>query len=131
MSMPATVVRRSLIGVLVSCALGGAVLVATATPPATAAPDPCTASGLANVVSGVAGSAGQYLVAHPDADQALTAAGTQGPQAESAVKGYFVTHLQEFADLRNIAKPLTDLKTQCGATVSPDEISSLFDAFSG
>ena len=116
-------------------ALGGAFLtlglcvVGVAQSPAAAA-DPCTASNLANTVSSVSGAAGQYLATHPDVDQALTAAG-QAPDSQGAVRTYFLAHPREFLDLRALAKPLTDLKAQCNATVSPAQVSALFQALSG
>jgi hemophore-related protein len=126
MRMPANSLRRGLCGAYVICAIGGAIAVAL--PPASAAPDPCTASNLATTVSSVAGAAGQYLDAHPDADQALTSAGQQPSGADAAVKSYFLANPGEFLDLRGIARPLTDLKSQCNATVSPASITSLFQA---
>ena len=83
-------------------------------------------------MSSVTGTAGQYLDAHPDVDQALTAAGGDSPQdAQAALKGYFITHPQELADLRGIAQPLNDLKAQCNATVSAGEVAALLQAFAG
>jgi hemophore-related protein len=136
MRMSATSVRRGLYGVFTACALGGVASLTMTVPPAGAAPAPppaseCTASGLASTASGVLGAAGQYLVAHPDADQALTDAGVQsGPDAAAAVKSYFMGHPGEFLDLRGIAKPLSDLKSQCNASISPETFASLLQELS-
>jgi hemophore-related protein len=76
------------------------------------------------------GAAGQYLDAHPDANQALTDAGAQGPQAESSLRSYFTGHPQQFLDLKGIARPLTDQKNQCNTTVSPAQLAALLNALS-
>lgn len=131
MKMSAISVRRGLVGALATCALGGAAAATIAVPSAAAAPAPCTASNLANTTSSVLGSAGQYLDTHPGANQALTNAGSQsGPEAESSVRAYFTANPREFTDLQAIARPLTDLRNQCGVSVSPAQVTSLFDALS-
>jgi hemophore-related protein len=124
-------VRRGLFGVFAGFALGGVAAATIALPTATAAPAACTASGLANTSSSVLGAAGQYLDTHPDANQALTDAGSQsGPQAEASVRGYFTAHPQEWTDLQAIARPLTDMSRQCNAQASPGQIATLFQALS-
>ena len=101
-------------------------------PTAGAAPDPCTASGLAATSSGVLNAASGYLDAHPDANNVLTAAVNQPPaDARSSVRGYFLSHPGEALDLRNIAQPLINLRGQCNTAVSPDQLAALFDALSG
>jgi hemophore-related protein len=127
MSMPTVMVRRTVFGALASCAVGAAVVGA---PSAGAAPAPCTASAFANTASSVLGAAGQYLDAHPDANQALTDAGSQGPQAEASLRSYFTSHPQQFLDLKGIARPLSDQKNQCNTTVSPAQLSALLNALS-
>jgi hemophore-related protein len=58
----------------------------------------------------------------------LTAAGTQpADEARSSVRGYFTAHPGEFLDLQAIARPLSDLKNQCGISVSPGQLALLFD----
>jgi heme-binding protein len=127
MSMSTVMVRRTVLGALASCAVGAAVMGA---PPAGAAPAPCTASAFANTASSVLGAAGQYLDAHPDANQALTDAGSQGAQGEASLRSYFTGHPQQFLDLKGIARPLTDQKSQCNSTVSPAQLSALLNALS-
>ena len=130
MNTTATNVRGPSRWVFAGSALAMAAAATIAAPTANATP--CTAAGLAGTLSSVTSSAGQYLDAHPDVDQALTAAGGQSPQdAQAALKGYFVTHPQELADLRGIAQPLNDLKAQCNATVSAGEVAALLQAFAG
>jgi heme-binding protein len=127
MKMIKTSVRRGLAGALAAAALGAAVAGTGAVPKASAAP-PCTASGLSTTASGVLSAAGSYLDAHPGANDVLTAAGTQSADdARSSVRGYFIGHPGEFLDLQGIARPLTDLKNQCGINVSPGQLASLFD----
>ena len=96
---------------------------------ATAAPAPCTAAELASVTSGVTADAAQFLDAHPDANNALTQAGSQSPQeAKASVRGYFVSHPDQFLQLQGIAKPLIDLRGRCSAGVSIGQVASLLDA---
>ena len=121
-----TSTRRHAIGVTAACALA-VVAVGVATPSANAAP--CEASGLATTASGVLGEAGGYLDAHPGANDVLTAAANQPPdEARSNVRGYFTGHPGEFLDLQRIAQPLKDLRSQCGISISPTQLASLFEA---
>ena len=62
--------RHMLFGVIPGCAL--CLMVA---PTAGAAPDPCSASGVAATASGVLNSASGYLDGHPDANNVLTVCG--------------------------------------------------------
>lgn len=102
----------------------------TVTAPTAAAAPQCSASGLAATAGGVLTQAGAYLDAHPDANDALTAAGKQGGDAEGTVRSYFTAHPGEFLDLKNIAQPLTSLRGQCGVSISPGQLATLFDALS-
>lgn len=109
------------------CAMG--VVAATVTAPSAVAADPCTASGLASVASGVLADAGGYLDTHPGANDVLTKAATQPPEeAKAAVRAYFSSNPGEFLDLRRIAGPLRDLRNQCGVTITPNQFATLFDA---
>jgi hemophore-related protein len=119
---------RKVFGVVPISVLYAATAVAASS---TAVANPCTASGLAATSSGVLNAASGYLDSHPDANNVLTAAVSQPPaDARSSVRGYFLAHPGEALDLRNIAKPLIDLRGQCN-TVSPDQLAALFDALSG
>ncbi|MGK2865551.1 MAG: heme-binding protein [Mycobacterium sp.] len=109
----------------------GAVAASLIAAPAAAASEPCSASNLATVASGVLAQAGGYLDTHPGANDVLTAAGSQStPDAENSVRGYFLGHPGEFLDLQNIARPLIDLRRQCGVAVSPGQLAALIDALS-
>jgi hemophore-related protein len=115
---------------IATCVLGlapAAIAMSIAIP--TAHADPCSASGLATTASGVLAQAGGYLDTHPSANEVLTAAASQPTaDAETSVRGYFLSHPGEFLDLQNIARPLTALRGQCGVAVSPGQLAVLFDA---
>ena len=51
-------------------------------------------------------------------------------EARSSVRGYFIAHPGEFLDLQGIARPLSDLKNQCGISVSPSQLALLFEEIS-
>jgi heme-binding protein len=122
--------RRGITGVCAGTLLGGIVGATIAAPTAMAAPEPCSASGLANTVSSVTGSARQYLDNHPGADQVVTAAMSQPrPAAEANLRGYFTAHPQEYYDLRGILTPIGDAQRQCNVTVLPPELGSAYDQF--
>ena len=124
-----TALRRGFAGAFAACALIGAAAGTVALPTANAA-DQCSASGLATTASGVLASAGSYLAAHPDANDVLTAAGSQSrDEAKSNVQGYFLSHPGEFLDLKGIAQPLTDLRNECGVAVTPGQLAALVESF--
>ena len=124
-----TVSRRRVAGAFAACALTAAAAATIAAPTAGAA-DQCSASGLATTASGVLSSAGTYLAAHPDANDVLTAAGSQPrDEAKSNVQGYFLSHPGEFLDLKGIAQPLTDLRNECGVAVTPGQLAALVESF--
>jgi hemophore-related protein len=111
------------------CIVAAAVI--SVSPTAGAAPDPCSASGVAATASGVLNSASGYLDGHPDANNVLTTAVNQPPaDARSSIRGYFISHPGEALELKGIAQPLLDLKGRCNTAVSPDQLAALFDAMS-
>ncbi|MGH3561205.1 MAG: hemophore-related protein, partial [Mycobacterium sp.] len=119
MRIPTTYPRRIVVGAVAVSVFGAMAGSAGTQPTAAAAPASCTASGLANTASGVLNAAGGYLNDHPDANNVLTAAANQSPEdARSSVRGYFTAHPNEFLDLQNIAQPLSNLRNQCGVSVS-------------
>jgi heme-binding protein len=129
MTRSATVRRRVVADVIIASALSGVVATTTIALP-TASAAPCTASGLAGTASGVMASAGTYLAAHPGADDVLTKAGSQPTgEAKASVQSYFLAHPNEFLDLKGIAQPLTDLRNQCGVSVSPGQLAALVESF--
>jgi hemophore-related protein len=130
MKFTASTVRRYLLAACAASALGAAGVANIVMPVAIAAPAPCTAAGLATTVSSVTAGAGQYLDAHPDANDALTQAGSQSPEdAKASIRAYFLGHSDEFFALQNIARPLTDLRSQCNSNVGAGQISALLQAF--
>ena len=129
MTIMRTAFRRRIAGAFAACALTG-VAVGAVAPPTAGAAGPCTASGLAATASGVLGAAGGYLDAHPGADDVLTSAGSQPrDEAKSTVQAYFLAHPGEFLDLKQIAQPLTDLRNQCGVSVTPGQLAALVESF--
>jgi hemophore-related protein len=112
------------------CLFGGLALATVAAPTASAAPGDCTASGLADTVSTVTGSARSYLAAHPGANQAVTAAFSQSrPDAEAQLRSYFTANPQEYYDLRGILAPIGDAQRQCNVSVLPPELASAYNTF--
>jgi heme-binding protein len=108
------------------------VLCVMVAPTAGAAPDPCSASGVAATASGVLNSASGYLDGHPDVNNVLTSAVNQSPaDAKASVRGYFLGHVGEALELKGIAQPLLDLRGRCNTAVSPDQLAALFDSLSG
>ncbi|MCW2591421.1 MAG: hypothetical protein JWQ86_3848 [Mycobacterium sp.] len=103
---------------------------ATMLAPTAAAATDCSASGVANTVSTTTGAARDYLVAHPGADQAFTAAKSQPrPQAEATVRGYFTANPNEYYELRGILAPIGDTQRTCDVTVLPPDLASAYDMF--
>jgi heme-binding protein len=123
-------VRRRVAGVCAGCGLLAGVAAATiAAPTASAAPD-CSASGVANTVSSVTGSAQQYLNGHPDANAAVTAAENEPrPQAATDLRNYFTAHPQEYFDLRGILAPIGVTQRQCNTTVLSPDLESAYNEF--
>jgi heme-binding protein len=120
--------RRGVFAVLAASALGGLAAATIVIPTASAQPG-CTAAGLSSALGTVSAETGQYLAAHPGADDAITNAGAlAGGESENAVRAYFVAHPQEWADLQGIARPLANLRQQCDVDVAPAQIARLFDA---
>ena len=117
--------RRGIAGVAAAGALAG-LTGAVAMPTASADAD-CTVSGLSNAIGAVGAQTGQWFAGHPDANKAVTEAGTSG-NAEGAIRNYFVAHPSEWAEVQRIAQPLRSLRQQCGSNVAPADIARLFDA---
>lgn len=118
------------VGLGVGCLLGGVVAAMIALPTASAAPDQCSAQGLAGTVSSVTGAARQYLATHPGADEVLAAAYGQ-PRGEAAanVRGYFTANPQQYYELRGILAPIGDAQLQCNVTVLPPDLASAYNEF--
>ncbi len=125
--------RRTLSGVLIATALGGAVTAALVAPPVTASPDPCTASEVARTVGSVARSAGDYLDSHPEANQAMTRVLQQpaGPQRIGELSSYFNANPKVQHDMQSLAQPLTTVSTQCRLPISLPQVLGLMQAAQG
>ena len=118
--------RRRVVGLVAAGALAGLTAGTVALPTASADAD-CTVSGLSNAIGAVGAQTGQWFASHPDANKAVTDAGTSG-NAEGAIRNYFVAHPGEWADLQKIAQPLRSLRQACGSNVAPADIARLYDA---
>lgn len=128
MQISGTRMRRGAFAALAASALGGLAAASIAIPTASAQPG-CTAAGLSSTLGTVSTATGQYLAAHPGADDAITNAGALAPgESENAIRAYFVAHPQEWAELQAIARPLANLRQQCNVDVAPAQIARLFDA---
>jgi hemophore-related protein len=128
MQISAIDMRRGTFAIVAAAALGGLAAATIAVPTASAQPG-CTAAGLSSTLGSVSTATGQYLAAHPGADDAITNSGALAPgDAENAIRVYFVAHPQEWADLQGIARPLATLRQQCDVDVAPAQIARLFDA---
>jgi hemophore-related protein len=120
--------RRGSFALLAASALSGLAAATIAIPTASAEPG-CTAAGLSSALGTVSTATGQYLAAHPGADDAITNAGAMAPgDSENAIRAYFVAHPQEWTELQAIARPLANLRQQCNVDVAPAQIARLFDA---
>jgi heme-binding protein len=116
---------------MLAVGLLGALASTTIALPSASADNPCTAAGLSSALGPVATATGAYLASHPDANQVVTAAGSQAPaDAEKSIKIYFAIHPDQWMDLRAIAQPLTDLRAQCPSQSAgpPPDLGRLFDA---
>ncbi|MGE2688544.1 hemophore-related protein [Mycolicibacterium pulveris] len=121
-------VKRGVLGLLMSGAVGGLAATTIALPTAAAQPQ-CTAAGLSTAVGTVSTATGDYLSTHSGANDVITNAGAMPPgEGENAIRAYFVAHPQEWADLQSIAQPLRTLREQCNVDVAPAQIARLFDA---
>jgi hemophore-related protein len=122
--------RRGIAGIGVGFLFGGVCAATIAAPVASAAPDQCSAQALSGTVSSVTGAAHQYLAAHPDANNAVTAAyGKPRDQAAADLRTYFTANPGEYYDLRNILAPLGDAQRQCNVTVLPPDLASAYQQF--
>ncbi len=88
-----------------------------------AAADPCLASNLTETISKVNRDISDYLVKHPETNQALADAAKQSPfAAQSAFTSYFDGNPTAKADLHTLQQPLVDLSNQCGYQVTAGQV---------
>ncbi|MCV7432939.1 heme-binding protein [Mycolicibacterium bacteremicum] len=120
--------RRAVIGILGAGAVTGATLLAGA-PSAFAEPVPppnCTAADLAGVQSGVSAATSAYLFTHPPVNDFFTSLhGLPHDQMEQKVNEYFDANPQTGAELKNIRKPLQDIRIRCGDTDGDGDVDIL------
>ncbi|MBW0013163.1 heme-binding protein [Mycobacterium sp.] len=129
MKISSIVAPRRVAGISAGFLLGGLTIGVIGAPTAAAAPD-CSPDGVNATVSSVTGAAEQYLAAHPDANQAVTAAYGQSPaQAESNLRGYFTAHTQQYYELRGILAPIGDTERQCNVSALPPNLESAYREF--
>jgi heme-binding protein len=95
--------------------------------PTAAAQPGCTAAELSNALGIVGGQTGAYLSSHPDANEAISSAGT-APDPPKVIQDYFLAHQDQWAELQRIASPLRTLKAQCQVDVAPSQIAQLYAA---
>ena len=127
MKMSEMTVRRGLCGMFAGGLLGGIASAAIVMPSANAAPDDCTASGVATTQSSVQLAMSTYLQTHPQTNQALTDIAKQSPtEAQASYRTYFADNPKVVDDLKGIQQPVTDLSTQCG--IQSSSSSQLTDA---
>jgi hemophore-related protein len=116
--------RRGLYGVLAGGLLGGIASAAIMMPSANAAPDQCTASGVATAQSSVSLSMSTYLQTHPQTNEALTDIAKQSPtEAQVSYRTYFADNPKVADDLKGIQQPVSDLSTQCGIQASSNQLT--------
>lgn len=125
MEIAATTVRRGLYGVFA----GGILMAGVAlVPAAQSAPDPCSASNQAQILSNVSQNISNYLANHPDVNTALTNISKEpAPAANNDFQGYFDNQNPGAAnDLRNIQQPLAANQQQCGRQVNATDTFGAF-----
>jgi hemophore-related protein len=130
MKFSCTTARRKVAGAVVGSLLGGVAAATIAAPSAMAAPQGCSAGDVADTVSSTWSSARQYLNAHPDANQVVTAAFNQPRgQAATDLRNYFTANPGQYYDLKGILAPIGDKQRQCNATVLSPDLQSAYDEF--
>jgi len=108
----------------------GAAAAVLLSPSAAAIPVDCSPAALQGTVNSVTAVAGNYLAAHPGANQAIMAAYGQSPdQAAAGVRGYFMANPTEYHELRGILSPIGEAQRQCNTTVLPPALSVAYDQF--
>lgn len=122
-------VRRTVAGILGAGAFTGATLFA-AIPTAFAEPVPpppnCTAADLAGVSSGVSAATSAYLFTRPEVNNFFTSLhGLPHNEMEAKVNEYFEANPQIGAELKNIRKPLQDIRIRCGDTDGDGDVDIL------
>ena len=113
--------RLTLVGVMGTGALTGAMLFggassASAEPPPPPAPPGCSAGDLAQVSGTVGTAMADYLFTHPDVNDFFTSLrGLPNEELRGDVRNYMDAHPQVQSEITGIRQPLTDLRTRCDA----------------
>lgn len=129
MKISSIVARRRVAGISAGFLLGGLAVGVVGAPSAAAAPD-CSPGGVNATVTSVQGAAQQYLAAHPDANEVVTAAyGQPRPEAASNLRAYFTAHPQQYHELRGILAPIGDTERQCNVKALPPTLESAYQEF--
>lgn len=124
LKMPEKTVRRGLYGMLVGGLLGGVATAAIVLPSANAAPEQCTASGMATTQSSVSLSMSTYLQTHPQTNQALTDIAKQAPtEAQASYQMYFADNPKVAQELKGLQQPVTELNSQCGIQSTSSQLT--------
>ena len=114
MSLSATAVPRAVAGAIVTGAISGGMLFASAASALADPPPGCSAADLARVQSGVSSATSDYLFQHPDVNAFFTGLKGQSRDAQrNNVQNYLNANPQVQADLQGIRQPLVDLKARC------------------
>lgn len=88
-----------------------------AAPALAAPPQNCSTADLAGVASGVSAATSAYLFTHPAVNDFFTSLQGEAPEAmQPKVDEYFAANPQVGAELKNIRKPLQDIRLRCGDT---------------
>jgi hemophore-related protein len=125
MQAPAATLRRGLYGVLAGGMLTAGIM---AGPAAQSAPDPCSATNQAQILSNVTQNISNYLANHPDVNTQLTnISKLPAAEANNDFQGYFDNINPGAAnDLHNIQAPLAANQQQCGRQVNPTDTFGAF-----
>ncbi|MEB4209037.1 hemophore [Mycobacterium sp. 94-17] len=124
---------RKIFAGLIAATVPGAAVALLAGAPATGAADPCAASEVARTIGSVSKSMGDYLDAHPETNQTMTAMLQQqaGPQSVNGLKSYFEANPKVAGDMTSIAQPLTSLSLQCKLPISIPQAMGLMQQAQG
>lgn len=97
-----------------------------AAPAIAAPPQNCSTADLAGVASGVSAATSAYLFTHPDVNDFFTSLQGQAPETiQPRVDEYFAANPQVGAEMKNIRKPLQDIRLRCGDTDGDGDVDIL------
>ena len=117
--------RRAVAG-FIGAAAACAPLFLTVAPATAAPPQNCTAADLAGVNAGVSASTSAYLFTHPAVNDFFTSLhGLSPEEIQPRVDEYFTANPQVGAELKNIRKPLQDIRLRCGDTDGDGDVDIL------